>query len=241
MDNLKLAIIVILDGYAFFQRVLSFVIGMHTISCAWFSFFIRLMGKKAHNGRGNLLDNGAQSYRRFLAGDDDGLVEIVRDYKDGLMLFLNTYVRNMTVAEDLTEDTFVRLVTKKPTFRGKSSFRTWLYAIGRNVAIDYLRRASKEILMPMETAEKMRADDFLEQLERDYIKEERKIAMHRALSQLKQDYREVLWLLYFEELSYKDAARVMKKTHRSVEALAYRARKALKEILEGKELYHEDI
>lgn len=97
--------------------------------------------------------------------------------------------------------------------------------------------------MPMETAEKMRADDFSEQLELDYLKEERKIAMHRALSQLKQDYREVLWLLYFEELSYKDAARVMKKTHRSVEALAYRARKALKEILEDLEgeWNHEDL
>jgi DNA-directed RNA polymerase specialized sigma24 family protein len=74
------------------------------------------------------LDNGARNYRRFLEGDDDGLVEIVREYKDGLMLFLNTYVRNITVAEDLAEDTFVRLVTKKPSFRGTSSFRTWLYA-----------------------------------------------------------------------------------------------------------------
>lgn len=186
------------------------------------------------------MDNGARNYRRFLAGDDDGLVEIVREYKDGLILFLNTYVRNMTVAEDLAEDTFVRLVTKKPSFRGASSFRTWLYAIGRYVAIDHLRRASKEALIPMETAEKMSADDFLEQLERDYLKEEQKIAMHRALSQLKQDYREVLWLIYFEDLSYKDAAKVMKKTHRSVETLAYRARKALKEILE-REWDHEDL
>lgn len=200
------------------------------------------MVKSAHIKYGrSLLDNGAQSYRRFLAGDDDGLVEIVRDYKDGLMLFLNTYVRNMTVAEDLAEDTFVRLVTKKPSFRGNSSFRTWLYAIGRYVAIDYLRRASKETLMPIETAEKMRADDFLEQLKRDYLKEERKIAMHRALSQLKQDYRQILWLIYFEELSYREAAKVMKKTHRSVETLAYRARKALKEILEREGLLHEDI
>ncbi|HQC49400.1 MAG TPA: RNA polymerase sigma factor [Bacillota bacterium] len=201
------------------------------------------MVKNTHDVGGNFLDNGARNYRRFLEGDDDGLVEIVREYKDGLMLFLNTYVRNMTVAEDLAEDTFVRLVTKKPSFRGASSFRTWLYAIGRYVAIDHLRRASKETLMPMETAEKMSADDFLEQLELDYLKEERKIAIHRALSQLKQDYREVLWLLYFEELSYKDAARVMKKTHRSVEALAYRARKALKEILEDLEgeWNHEDL
>lgn len=62
------------------------------------------------------MDNGADSYRRFLAGDDSGLVEIVRDYKDGLILFLNRYVRNIHIAEELAKDTFVRIVTKKPCF-----------------------------------------------------------------------------------------------------------------------------
>ena len=46
--------------------------------------------------------NGASSYRRFLNGDDNGLVEIVEEYKDGLILFLNRYVSNLYVAEDLS-------------------------------------------------------------------------------------------------------------------------------------------
>ena len=41
--------------------------------------------------RGNQMDNGASSYRRFLDGDDKGLVDIIRDYKDGLILFLNGF------------------------------------------------------------------------------------------------------------------------------------------------------
>ncbi len=41
------------------------------------------------------MDNDASSYRRFLNGDDDGIVEIIKDYKDGLMLYLNTYVKNI--------------------------------------------------------------------------------------------------------------------------------------------------
>ena len=49
------------------------------------------------------MDNGASSYRRFLEGDDNGIVEIIRDYKDGLILFLNQYVNNIYVAEELAE------------------------------------------------------------------------------------------------------------------------------------------
>ena len=45
------------------------------------------------------MDNGASSYRRFLDGDDSSFVEIIRDYYDGLTLYLNVYVRNLSVAE----------------------------------------------------------------------------------------------------------------------------------------------
>ena len=44
------------------------------------------------------MDNGASSYRRFLEGDDNGIVEIIRDYKDGLILFLNRYVNNIHIS-----------------------------------------------------------------------------------------------------------------------------------------------
>ena len=96
------------------------------------------------------MDNGASNYRRYLDGDDNGLSEIVRDYKDGLILFLNQFVNNFCVAEELTEDTFFRLITKKPKFFGKSSFKSWLYAIGRNVAVDYIRHNSKLMNTPIE-------------------------------------------------------------------------------------------
>ena len=66
------------------------------------------------------MDNGACSYRRFLDGDDKGLVELVGEYKDGLILFLNGYVNNISVAEELTEETFFRLITKKPRYSGKA-------------------------------------------------------------------------------------------------------------------------
>jgi RNA polymerase sigma-70 factor (ECF subfamily) len=73
------------------------------------------------------MDNGASSYRRFLEGDDNGIVEIIRDYKDGLILFLNRYINNIHIAEELAEDTFFRLVTRKPRFVSNHSFKTWLF------------------------------------------------------------------------------------------------------------------
>ena len=69
------------------------------------------------------MDSGADNYRRFLDGDDEGLAEIVREYKDGLILYLNGYVNILYIAEELTEDTFFRLITRKPKFSGKSPFK----------------------------------------------------------------------------------------------------------------------
>lgn len=128
------------------------------------------------------MDNGACSYRRFLDGDDKGLVELVGEYKDGLILFLNGYVNNISVAEELTEETFFRLITKKPRYSGKSTFKSWLYAIGRNTAIDYIRHRSKMHDTPFDDMENLLSTEH--DLEHSYIKEERKIVVHRALSNL---------------------------------------------------------
>ena len=106
------------------------------------------------------MDNGASSYRRFLDGDDEGLGEIVRDYKDGLMLYLNGFVNNICVAEELMEETFFKIIMKKPSFTAKHRFKTWLYTIGRNVAIDYLRHQSKIDQIPLEDAQNLIKDEL---------------------------------------------------------------------------------
>ena len=185
------------------------------------------------------MDNGASSYRRFLDGDDTGLVELVEDYKDGLILYLNGYVKNIFIAEELTEDTFFRLITKKPRFSGKSSFKVWLYAIGRNVAVDYIRRSTKVSYMPLEDIQKHLADE--QSLEHSYIKEERKIQVLRAMTALSSDYRNILWLIYFEDFSNREAATVLKKNERQIRNLLYRAKQALKSELEQEGFIYEEL
>ena len=184
------------------------------------------------------MDNGASSCRRFRdTGDEDALIEIIRDYKDGLILYLSSIVGDINTAEELAEDTFVLLGTKKPKDKGGGSFKTWLYTIGRNIAIDHLRRQKRRREIPLDDAVSV-SDPELEQ---SFIREERKIILHSAMNKLKSDYRQVLWLIYFEGMSNKEAAAVMKKSIHNIETLVSRARKSLKKQLETEGFYHEDL
>lgn len=183
------------------------------------------------------MDNGAENYRKFLDGDENAIVEIIRDYKDGLILFLNGIVGNIHTAEDLMEETFVKLLVKKPRYSEKFSFRTWLYTIGRNAALDHLRHNSKRSDTPLDELELADKQD----LEFSYIREEQKIMVHHALEKLKPDYRQVLYLSFFEELSNEETAAVMHKNKRQVENLLYRAKQALKNELEKEGFVYEGL
>ena len=185
------------------------------------------------------MDNGERSYRRFLDGDDKGLAEIVRDYSDGLTLYLNGIVNNISVAEELMEETFFKLITRKPRFSQKYSFKTWLYTIGRNLALDYLRRQKKLSDFSFDKIENNTKDEC--DLEKQYLIEERKILVHKALKTLNPDYRQVLHLIFFEDLSSGEAARVLKKNARQMKNLVYRAKSALKSELEKEGFTYEEL
>ncbi len=185
------------------------------------------------------MDNGASSYRRFLNGDDNAISEIVGDYKDGLILYLNGYVKNIFIAEELAEDTFFRLITKKPKFSAKSTFKSFLYAIGRNVAVDFVRHNSKLLNVPIENMENYLSEE--QSLERSYIKQERKIILHKAISQLQTDYKNILWLVYFEGFSNREVAVILKKNDRQIKNLLYRAKQSLKLKLEKENFIYEEL
>ena len=185
------------------------------------------------------MDNGASSYRRFLEGDDDGFVEIIKYYKDGLMLYLNSYVQNIYIAEDLMEDTFVRIVIKKPRFCGKSNFKTWLYAIGRNIAVDYVRKNAKVCEISAEEASSIIREET--DVEKEYLRDERKILLHKTLANLNTDYRTVIYLIYFENFSIAETAEIIKKSYKQTENLVYRAKKTLKSQLETEGFVYEEL
>ena len=184
------------------------------------------------------MDKGAEWYARYLDGDEQAFTEIVRTYKDGLILYINGFVHNLFVAEELTEDVFVKLGVKKPKDKGGSHFKTWLYTIARHTAIDYLRKATKTRAVPLDACADMANE---ESLELTYFRRERDITVHRVMYQLKTEYRQALWLVYFENFSYRQVAKVMGKTVHSIETLVYRARRSLRTELEKEGFTYENL
>ena len=185
------------------------------------------------------VDRGAECYARFLAGDNDAFEGIVREYKNPLMLFLNGIVGTIHTAEDLTEDTFVRIVVRRPAYQaGKASFKTWLFTIGRNLARSYLRKHRNQAPLP--------EDEALEQadvrsIEEEYLRKEEYIRLHEAMDSLPPDYRQVLYLSYFEELNTKEISGIMKKRTGQVTNLLYRAKASLKRILVERGIFREGL
>lgn len=184
------------------------------------------------------MDNGESSYRRFIAGDNEGLYEIICTYQTGLILYLNSFVQNIHTAEDLTEDTFLELMIKRPDFYGKSTLKTWLYAIGRNIALKYLRKHKKSDVVPLESQEFF---DDEQNIEINYIKSEEKRMVHQGIHKLKQEYRQVLYLSYFEGFSKSDTAIIMNKSERQIKNLLYNAKKSLKNELERSGFDYEEL
>lgn len=179
------------------------------------------------------MENNA--YKRYLDGDVSALMELIREYKNGLTMYLNSYVRDPNLADELCCETFVRLADKKPKFRESSSFKTFLYGIGRNVALVYLRKNKKHAAEPPDEALAAPVD-----LEKEFLVKERNRQLYTALGGLKPEYAQALWLMYFEELSVKEIAAVMKKSPGAVKVLLHRARLALKSELEKEGFEYED-
>ncbi len=176
-------------------------------------------------------------YNRYLNGDNTALLEIIREYRGGLIMYLNSYVHDLNIADELSCETFVRLADKKPKFRESSSFKTFLFGIGRNVALEYLRRNKNRIAEPLDEAAEIPADT---DLEREYLEKERNRQLYKAIGSLKSEYAQALWLTYFEELSNKEIAAVMKKSLSAVKVLLHRARLALKDELEKEGFEYEN-
>ena len=179
------------------------------------------------------MDNGASSYSRYLEGDDSALTEIIRIYKDGLTLYLNSFTNNIHDAEEIMEETFYRLAYKKPKYKPKSSFKTWLYTIGRNIAIDYIRKQNRYRTASIDDCAEISS---VEDIEEYFCREEQSIAVHKAVNKLKTEYRQVIYLIYFEDFTNTETAAIMRKTSRQITNLLYQAKKALKTELEKEEI-----
>ena len=175
------------------------------------------------------MDNGASSYRRFLDGDESAFENIMKELFRGLVFFIGRFVHDTHAAEDLAIDVFSDLVVHRHRYNFKVSLKTYLYMVGRSRALDYIKH--RKVINFVELSEAQSVADDGAALEEMVLADERKRRLNAALGQLPEDLRVAVHLVYFEEMTYEEAAKVMKKNRKQVDNLLYRAKKELRIIL----------
>ena len=182
------------------------------------------------------MDNGACSYRRYLEGDESAARDIMDGLFFGLVFFVDRYVHDTQAAEDIALDVMSDLFVYKHRYNFKVSLKTYLYMVAKSRALDHLRRVGREKINDLSEAESLPDDN---ELEEKVLTNERSRIVNAALSKLPHDMRIAVHLVFFENMSYDEAAKVMKKNRKQIDNLLYRAKKELSVILgeEGSGLY----
>ncbi len=177
------------------------------------------------------MEYGESSYRRFLAGEPDAFDAIWKEYRSGLTFFIDRFVGDIATAEDIAIDVFTYVLVHPRRYNFRTSLKTYLFMLGRSRALDYLKRRKKILMVELSEAD---GTEDRSSLEDSVLQEERKRILNVALDQLPAEMRVAIHLVYFEELSYEEAAKVMKKDKKQIDNLLYRAKGLLRDLL-GKE------
>ncbi len=175
------------------------------------------------------MDNGASSYRRFLDGDESAFDEIMEQLFHSLVFFTDRYVHDIHTAEDIAIDVFSDLIVHRHRYNFQVCLKTYLFMLGRSRALDHLKRRKHISFVPLTEAEAL--EDDCGSLEETLLTDARKRAVNAALEKLPEEMRVAVHLVYFEDMTYEEAAKVMKKNRKQVDNLLYRAKKELRIIL----------
>jgi RNA polymerase sigma-70 factor (ECF subfamily) len=170
---------------------------------------------------------------RVRDGETRTFGELVRRYQDTVYGMVVRFVGRSDDAQDIAQEVFLRVFRGLDGFKGESKFSTWLYRITWNLCADWLRRNRRpdRRVAGMEEADSL--PDGRTDLEEGFLEEEQREALRRALDTLDEKYRSVVVLHYYQKLSYDQIAEILDMPVKTVETRLYRARKTLRESLEG--------
>lgn len=172
-------------------------------------------------------DPDAELVLRMRAGDRGAFEAMVRAYEAPIVRLVHRYVKNDEDAKDVTQRTFVRVFERLGSFRGDSRFRTWLYRVAVNAALDHVRGAQPGESVPVE-------DDmaFTNSLgtERLVAAEIWKKVKER-LAELPPKQRLVVELRVYHDLSFEEIAAVVESSEDSAKVNYHHAVKRLRSLL----------
>lgn len=171
-------------------------------------------------------------YQDFLNGNIRAFDEIVCTYKNDLIAFISRYVKDIEMAEDISQEVFVDIYINKEKYNFKFSLKTYLYTIGKYKAIDYIKKMKNyEIIEDLEIVNEKNTED-------EILLYESNMNVINTLKKLKKNYEIAIYLADIENLSYKEIAKITNSTIPQVKVTIYRARKALKKIMEKEECFN---
>ena len=180
--------------------------------------------------------------RKVTQGDVVAFEQIFNLHKGPILNFLNSMVKNQRLAEELAQDTFLKAYRYRESFQGHGQqYKSWLWTLARNSAIDYLRKHTEYSLDAMEDEGEGKSEMYL--IDRDQMAVDEKIIQHTSIAEIQKvmntlplQQQEALKLRILSELSYEEVATVMKMTVAKVKTLIHRGRNSLKVGLQGDHL-----
>jgi len=177
---------------------------------------------------------------RLMAGQDTALNDLMERHATPVFHFLCRMVGNEDDANDLAQETFVRVFKSRGSFRMSEKFSTWLFTIAANLARNHFRWRSRHLNISLETENAETEQTLGSTLPSDNpapneqaLATERAEAVRVAVGKLPEDLREAIVLCEWEELSMAEAATILETTPKAVESRLYRARQLLRERLKS--------
>lgn len=175
-----------------------------------------------------------------LAGHGRGYEELMQRYHKPMYHMMLKMVRNSDDAEDLTSEAFAKAFRSLPRYRPEFAFSTWLFRIGNNNCIDFIRRKriktlslDADITIGDNTIAQFETPDYAPNPHDALIRQQRIELVQQAVALLPPKYANLVRLRYFDELSYEEVAAELQAPLGTVKAQLFRARELMFELLEN--------
>jgi RNA polymerase sigma-70 factor (ECF subfamily) len=168
---------------------------------------------------------------RTLNGNDQALRQLHDRYIHQVFQYAYTQTGDYHRAEEVAQDIMYKMAVHLADFQGKSSFKTWLFAIGRRVVIDYHRKYGKEAHTLEVDSERLNRMAETDSVESKVMNKTLREQLLKGLQQLSVDDRTVIYLRFMEGLSLAETAQVMSRTTQAVKSLQHRAKKKLADLI----------
>ena len=173
-------------------------------------------------------DLDMELYHRYLQGEKEAFEILYHKYKNKIQYFIFNIVKDYQKAEDITQEVFIYLLQNK--IREGCRFKYYIYLVAKSRALNYINGENRRFALNEKYFSKE-----MEQVEQDVsdivVKEENKEILMESIEKLEEKYKNAIYLVKIEELSYKEAADILGKTVANVKSLVHRGKKELRKIL----------